>query len=103
MRGRALDHALKAERLLGRGVGVARQVLHLFVEETLELALERRDVAAAVAYDFGDVCIVEQCVEHVLDAEELVVSSASFADGKGEGDDSMRMISRVAGCGPTTR
>ncbi len=43
------------------------------------------DVAAAVAHDLGDVGVVEQRVEHVLDAEELVPAATRLVDGERAG------------------
>ncbi len=86
VRGGALDDALEPQRLLGRHVGAVRQALELFVEEGLDLALQLGDVAAAMAYDLRDVGVVQQRIEHVLDAEELVAPPAGFAHREGETD-----------------
>ena len=86
MGGGALDDTMEADRLLGRDVGVVRQPLQLLVEEALELPLQLGDVSPAVAHDLDDVGVVEQGVEHVLDAEELVPPPPCLAHGQGQTD-----------------
>ena len=77
--------ALEAERLLRGRLGVAPAGARSFSsKKLLELALQRGDVAAAVADDLGDVGVVEQRVEQVLDADELVAPPARLVDGEGE-------------------
>ena len=86
VRGGALNHPLKADGLLRRGVVALRQPLQLLVEELLQRALQLGDVTAAVTHDLGDVAVMQERVQHVLDAQELVAATTRLADGEGETD-----------------
>jgi hypothetical protein len=54
--------------------------------EPLQAVFQVRDIAAALPDDLGDVVVVQQRVEHVLDTEELVAAAPGFGDGQVQGD-----------------
>src|SRR5262249_13519428 len=81
VRGGALEHALEAERLLWWPVLAGRQLVEMLVDPGAQLATEAIDVGAAGAEDVDDRIVLEQRVEHVLDAEELVTPAARVANG----------------------
>jgi hypothetical protein len=82
--GGALEHALEAEGLLRERVHAGGKTLLALLEPGAELAAQPFDVAAAGADDVDDRLVVEERVEHVLDAEELVASCPCLADRLGE-------------------
>src|SRR5262249_15253742 len=84
VRGGSLNDPLEAQRLLQRLFHAFRKALDLVVEIALHLALQRRDVAAAVLENIDDLNVMEKRVEDVLDRQELVPPPSRFVDGQRE-------------------
>src|SRR5262249_3674254 len=77
VRGRALEDALEAERLLRRPL-VARVERLLLVEVGLQLLQQLRDVATAGAHHVCHGVVVQERPQDVLQAEELVPAPAGL-------------------------
>ncbi len=84
VRGGALEDALEADGLLRRRVGACPQALHVLLQVRGEVQSQALHVAAAGAHHGGDPLVVEQRVQQVLDADELVPLRARVADGERE-------------------
>ena len=81
--GRPLEDALEAERLLRGAVPSLRRPL-LRIEPGAQVGAEPLHVAPAGADHLDDRVVVEECGEHVFDANELVAFGAGVADRLGE-------------------
>jgi hypothetical protein len=77
----ALEHALEGERLVGARLLTLGQHLDALLEELLDLAAQRVDVAAALLDDVDARRIVEHGEEQVLEREVFVPPLTGVGDG----------------------
>ena len=82
---RVLHDALQHRREHRLHLDVVGQLFERLAQEVVELLLEEVDVAAAVAHDRGDLAVVQEREEEMLDGDVLVAALERGVEGEFEG------------------